>query len=844
MINTDLSRLKEWRAIRGFDNQFTLTFLLDSAAFDVSSYTFTVNIRKIGSDTNVLQLTEGNGVTNGGASGIVTILLDDDASQTISSRGYFYEIIYVVGSFSNRLLQGTFNLLDDYNSASPSESATIPVNLEGTDVNLVINLAGGSGSALQFQNEGSDLGTPDVDTLDFVGALITAARVGDKVTVTVTTPTKSDVGLDNVDNTSDVNKPVSTAQAAADAVVLATATALANSKVDSVTGDGVNNADPNNPVIDLTQSRTVTGTDSIVQADSLKVIYFNSATPFNFTIDQLNADSQTSFVNIGAGTVTFVAGSGVTISGITSLSGGTNATAVILYRTATNPVIIAGATTVSGAALTKTDDTNVTLTLGGTPATALLQATSLTLGWTGTLAYARFVDGSALSVVGRASNTSGVQASIVAANDFEILRRSGTSIGFGSIDLSQSGAVGSSILPIANGGTGATSFPGWLLASGGTLTGVNTITHTNANGLIFTGAPTFSATGHYHTQWTASPQFGSNASHLQGLVNIAGSPLAGVNSQVMNGLVVNPTPNFGAFTKPSYWNRALAVLGTNNNGFGFFIDSFTNTNNILRITDPSGVTTGEIGTDASGLFFTSNAAKTIFMNSGSNFRLLLSGTRVIELATTTLDVSRTIFGPAQSGTPTSTATQLGSNAHLGFQSRLWNGAAAVTANMYWTFDASTSVNLTGTSDLKFWNGSTTTNIWRIAPVTSRISIGAATDPNVTLDVNGGIALRATSPAQITSNQNDYAIGSGTFFRLSTDASRNITSITGGADGKQLIIVNVGSQNIVFTHDDGATGTAANRILSSTAGNLTVAPNGSITLIYDATTARWRDIAIR
>ncbi len=41
------------------------------------------------------------------------------------------------------------------------------------------------------------------------------------------------------------------------------------------------------------------------------------------------------------------------------------------------------------AALTKTDDTNVTVTLGGTPATALLQATSLTLGWTGQLSLAR-----------------------------------------------------------------------------------------------------------------------------------------------------------------------------------------------------------------------------------------------------------------------------------------------------------------------------------------------------------------------------------------------------------------------------------------------------------------------
>lgn len=42
-----------------------------------------------------------------------------------------------------------------------------------------------------------------------------------------------------------------------------------------------------------------------------------------------------------------------------------------------------------GQALTKTDDTNVTLTLGGAPSTALLAAASATLGWTGTLSTAR-----------------------------------------------------------------------------------------------------------------------------------------------------------------------------------------------------------------------------------------------------------------------------------------------------------------------------------------------------------------------------------------------------------------------------------------------------------------------
>lgn len=44
---------------------------------------------------------------------------------------------------------------------------------------------------------------------------------------------------------------------------------------------------------------------------------------------------------------------------------------------------------VTPAALTKVDDTNVTITLTGTPATALLQAVQIALGWTGTLADAR-----------------------------------------------------------------------------------------------------------------------------------------------------------------------------------------------------------------------------------------------------------------------------------------------------------------------------------------------------------------------------------------------------------------------------------------------------------------------
>lgn len=59
---------------------------------------------------------------------------------------------------------------------------------------------------------------------------------------------------------------------------------------------------------------------------------------------------------------------------------------------------------VAPAALTKTDDTNVTLTLGGSAATALVNAASLTLGWTGQLGLARGGTHADLSATGGAKN--------------------------------------------------------------------------------------------------------------------------------------------------------------------------------------------------------------------------------------------------------------------------------------------------------------------------------------------------------------------------------------------------------------------------------------------------------
>jgi len=63
-----------------------------------------------------------------------------------------------------------------------------------------------------------------------------------------------------------------------------------------------------------------------------------------------------------------------------------------------NLTFFEGELSVTNAALTRTNDTNVTLTLGGSPNSALLAATSMTLGWTGTLAPSRGGTGASTQV--------------------------------------------------------------------------------------------------------------------------------------------------------------------------------------------------------------------------------------------------------------------------------------------------------------------------------------------------------------------------------------------------------------------------------------------------------------
>ncbi len=100
----------------------------------------------------------------------------------------------------------------------------------------------------------------------------------------------------------------------------------------------------------------------------------------------------------GTGLTSYVLGDTLYASAanvLSALAGNTTSGIQYLSQTGTGVVSAAPAWAtisggdITGAALTKTDDTNVTLTLTGTPSTALLRATNVAVGWSGLLSPAR-----------------------------------------------------------------------------------------------------------------------------------------------------------------------------------------------------------------------------------------------------------------------------------------------------------------------------------------------------------------------------------------------------------------------------------------------------------------------
>lgn len=103
---------------------------------------------------------------------------------------------------------------------------------------------------------------------------------------------------------------------------------------------------------------------------------------------------------------------------------------------------------------------------------------------------------------------------------------------------------------------------------------------------------------------------------------------------------------------------------------------------------------------------------------------------------------------------------------------------------------------------------------------------------------GKVALTGDiSPTQLAANTNNWAptgLSGASVIRFSTDARRNITGLTGGEDGREITLHNVGTFPAAFKYED-SNSTDVNRF----AFGHTVSGGHSIVLQYDATSERWR-----
>lgn len=239
------------------------------------------------------------------------------------------------------------------------------------------------------------------------------------------------------------------------------------------------------------------------------------------------------------------------------LAGNTTTTKQYLSQTGTGAVSAAPAwsaiagSDVTGAALTKTDDTNVTLTLGGTPGTALLRAASLTLGWTGTLAVDRGGSGRAsatayMPLAGGTTTTGAHQSVAAGTTTGQPLTYQGAAAlpTFAALNLAGGANVVTGTLPVGNGGTGQSSYVnGELLIGNSTGNTLTKATLTQGSGINITngnGSITISVTGVLTSSSFVIREIPTGTINgTNPTFTLANTPTAGTEQVFVNGVLQN-----------------------------------------------------------------------------------------------------------------------------------------------------------------------------------------------------------------------------------------------------------------------------------------------------------------
>lgn len=150
----------------------------------------------------------------------------------------------------------------------------------------------------------------------------------------------------------------------------------------------------------------------------------------------------------------------------------------------------------SPSALTRTNDSNVTLTLGGTPATALLQAVSLTLGWTGQLSGTRGGTGvnNGASLLGYEGNIS-----FIGAHSLQVTLSADTSVNFPTGGTLLNSNLTSAHLLVGNGSNIATDV---AVSGDASLANTGALTVSSIGGKAVTLAGSLTTVGAFASTFT------------------------------------------------------------------------------------------------------------------------------------------------------------------------------------------------------------------------------------------------------------------------------------------------------------------------------------------------------
>ncbi len=109
-----------------------------------------------------------------------------------------------------------------------------------------------------------------------------------------------------------------------------------------------------------------------------------------------------------------------------------------------------------------------------------------------------------------------------------------------------------------------------------------------------------------------------------------------------------------------------------------------------------------------------------------------------------------------------------------------------------------------------------------------------------LDVTGSTAFKRGTDFSTTGSSDNVNFGDVSLIRLTGASAQTITGIAGGRDGKILTMMNAASQDATLANNSGSS-SAANRIVTGTGSDMTLAAGSSVTLIYDSGASLWRII---